>query len=120
MHSAALQLAPVLAEKSKVPFYVAGGVLVLWALTVSAGLGLRRARLGIGEHLFKLLLASLDVCIGRRGARHHRQGGSALDRGHQGHGHQRRVTLVSRFRSSHTFAVTSDANFGIEGTLASI
>ena len=43
MHSAALQLAPVLAEKSKVPFYVAGGVLVLWALTVSAGLGLRRA-----------------------------------------------------------------------------
>ena len=43
MHSAALQLAPVLAEKGKVPFYVAGGVLVLWALTVSAGLGLRRA-----------------------------------------------------------------------------
>jgi len=43
MHSAALQLAPVLAEKSKVPFYVAGGVLVLWALTVSAGLGLRRS-----------------------------------------------------------------------------
>ena len=43
MHSATLQLAPVLAEKSKVPFYVAGGVLVLWALTVSAGLGLRRA-----------------------------------------------------------------------------
>jgi len=42
MHSAALQLAPVLAEKSKVPFYVAGGVLVVWALTVSAGLGLRR------------------------------------------------------------------------------
>src|SRR2546428_10049249 len=43
MHSAALQLAPVLAEKSKVPFYVAGAVLVVWALTVSAGLGLRRA-----------------------------------------------------------------------------
>src|SRR5258706_11177812 len=28
--------------------------------------------------------------------------------------------LVSRFRSSHTIAVTSDANFGINGTLASI
>jgi len=43
MHSAALQLAPVLAaEKSKVPFYIAGGVLVVWALTVSLGLGLRR------------------------------------------------------------------------------
>ncbi|HEY4427185.1 MAG TPA: plastocyanin/azurin family copper-binding protein [Solirubrobacteraceae bacterium] len=44
MHTAlALQLAPVLAaEKSKVPFYVAGGVLVLWALFASLGLGLRR------------------------------------------------------------------------------
>ena len=29
-------------------------------------------------------------------------------------------TLVSRFRSSHTLVVTSDANFGIKGTLASI
>jgi len=43
MHSAALHLAPVLAaEKSKVPFYVAGGLLVAWALIVSLGLGLRR------------------------------------------------------------------------------
>lgn len=34
---------PILAaEKSKVPFYIAGGLLVVWALTVSAGLGLRR------------------------------------------------------------------------------
>jgi uncharacterized cupredoxin-like copper-binding protein len=44
MHSAALHLAPILAaEKSKVPFYVAGGVLVAWALIVSLGLGLRRS-----------------------------------------------------------------------------
>ncbi len=43
MHTAALQLAPILgAEKSKVPFYIAGGVLVAWALIVSLGLGLRR------------------------------------------------------------------------------
>ncbi|HLH13432.1 MAG TPA: plastocyanin/azurin family copper-binding protein [Solirubrobacteraceae bacterium] len=43
MHTLALQLAPVLAaEKSKVPFYVAGGVLVVWALTLSLGIGLRR------------------------------------------------------------------------------
>jgi uncharacterized cupredoxin-like copper-binding protein len=43
MHAIAVQLALVLAaEKSKVPFYVAGGVLVLWALTVALGLGLRR------------------------------------------------------------------------------
>jgi plastocyanin len=43
MHPLALQLAPVLAaEKSKVPFYIAGGVLVVWALTLSLGIGLRR------------------------------------------------------------------------------
>ncbi|HWW89818.1 MAG TPA: plastocyanin/azurin family copper-binding protein [Solirubrobacteraceae bacterium] len=45
MHSLAMQLAPILAaEKSKVPFYVAGGVLVAWALIVSLALGLRRPR----------------------------------------------------------------------------
>ena len=43
MHTVALQLAPVLAaEKSKVPFYIAGGALVLWALLVSLGLGMRK------------------------------------------------------------------------------
>lgn len=42
MHALAVHIAPVLAaEKSKVPFYVAGGLLVLWALTVSVVLGLR-------------------------------------------------------------------------------
>jgi plastocyanin len=39
MHTMALVLA---AEKSKVPFYVAGGILIVWALTVSLGLGMRR------------------------------------------------------------------------------
>ena len=43
MLAAALHLAPIVgAEKSKVPFYVAGGLLVAWALIVSLGLGLRR------------------------------------------------------------------------------
>jgi hypothetical protein len=43
MHTFALQLAPVLAaEKSKVPFYIAGGVLVAWALILSLGLGMRK------------------------------------------------------------------------------
>jgi hypothetical protein len=43
MHAAALQLAPIIgAEKSKVPFYIAGGALVAWALIVSLGLGLRK------------------------------------------------------------------------------
>jgi plastocyanin len=40
VHTLALQLAPVLAaEKSKVPFYIVGGLLVVWALTLSLGLG---------------------------------------------------------------------------------
>lgn len=43
MHTIALQLAPVLAaEKSKVPFYIAGGLLVAWAMTLSLGIGLRK------------------------------------------------------------------------------
>ncbi len=43
MHTLALQLAPVLAsEKSKVPFYIAGGLLVVWALTLSLGIGMRK------------------------------------------------------------------------------
>jgi plastocyanin len=43
VHALAVQLAPILAaEKSKTPFYIAGGVLVAWALIVSLGLGLRR------------------------------------------------------------------------------
>jgi len=43
VHTLALQLAPVIAaEKSKVPFYIAGGILVAWALTLSLGIGLRR------------------------------------------------------------------------------
>jgi plastocyanin len=43
MHAAALHLAPVLAaEKSRVPFFIAGGLLAGWALVVSLGLGLRR------------------------------------------------------------------------------
>lgn len=42
MHAAIVHFAPVLgAEKSKTPFYVAGGVLVAWALFVSLGRGLR-------------------------------------------------------------------------------
>jgi plastocyanin len=42
VHTLAVQLAPILAEgKSKVPFFIAGGLLVAWALFVSLGLGLR-------------------------------------------------------------------------------
>jgi hypothetical protein len=42
MHALLTQLAPMLAaEKSKTPFYIAGGVLVAWALLLSLGIGLR-------------------------------------------------------------------------------
>ena len=45
MHSLAVTFAPVLAaEKSKVPFYIAGGLLVAWALIVALALGLRKER----------------------------------------------------------------------------
>ena len=42
MHGTALALLSVLAaEKSRTPFYIAGGVLVAWALILSLALGLR-------------------------------------------------------------------------------
>jgi hypothetical protein len=42
MFAAIAHFAPVLAaEKSKVPYYVAGGLLVLWALFLSMFLGRR-------------------------------------------------------------------------------
>jgi len=43
VHSFALNLGLVLAaEKSKTPFYIAGGVLVAWALIISMGIGMRK------------------------------------------------------------------------------
>ena len=43
MHVLATQLAPMLAAaKSRTPFYIAGGVLVAWALLLSLGVGLRK------------------------------------------------------------------------------
>jgi len=43
VHTLAVHLAPILAaEKSKAPFFIAGGLLVAWALFVSLALGLRK------------------------------------------------------------------------------
>jgi arginine exporter protein ArgO len=43
MHAALAHLVPILgAAKSKVPFYIVGGLLVCWAFFVSMGLGLRK------------------------------------------------------------------------------
>ncbi len=42
MHATIVHIAPVLAaEKSKVPYYIAGGLLVAWALILSLGIGSR-------------------------------------------------------------------------------
>ncbi len=42
MHLPASVLLPVLAaEKSHLPFYIAGGLLAIWAIVVSVGIGMR-------------------------------------------------------------------------------
>jgi hypothetical protein len=64
MH-ATLQIAPLLAAaKSKVPFYIAGGLLVGWALLVSVGIGVRRPSFPsdtAGERLLIAITALLVV-----------------------------------------------------------
>ncbi|HSZ70888.1 MAG TPA: hypothetical protein VK756_11065 [Solirubrobacteraceae bacterium] len=43
MHAALLLSTPVLAAaKSKVPFYIVGGLLICWAFVLSMGIGMRR------------------------------------------------------------------------------
>jgi plastocyanin len=64
MHAAVLQLAPILgAEKSKVPFYIAGGVLVAWALIVSLGLGMRRPDFPSGPSQQRAVIAVTVVLV---------------------------------------------------------
>jgi plastocyanin len=72
VHTLAVQIAPVLAaEKSKTPFYIAGGLLVLWALTVSLGLGLRKpdfpgslsGQRGVSAITAVLVLAAVSTAV---------------------------------------------------------
>ncbi|HTR88530.1 MAG TPA: hypothetical protein VMG62_00300 [Solirubrobacteraceae bacterium] len=64
MHSLALALAPVIAaEKSKVPFYVAGGLLVVWALTVSLALGMRKPDFPFGPAGERAVIAVTVVLV---------------------------------------------------------
>jgi plastocyanin len=64
MHLATLQLVPILgAEKSRVPFYIAGGVLVAWALVVSLGLGLRHPDFPGSQAGERLVLAISAVLV---------------------------------------------------------
>ncbi len=64
MHSLAVHLAPVLAaEKSKVPFYIAGGLLVAWALIVSLGVGMRREDFPGNIQAQRLVIAITAVLV---------------------------------------------------------
>jgi plastocyanin len=64
MHPATLHLAPILAaEKSRVPFYIAGGVLVAWALVVSIGIGMRRPDFPHNQSGERLLIAISAVLV---------------------------------------------------------
>ena len=64
MHGAATLLTPLLAaEKSKVPFYVAGGVLATWAVIVSIGLGMRKPAFPGGLAGQRLVLAISAVLV---------------------------------------------------------
>jgi plastocyanin len=64
MHVAALHLVSILgAEKSKVPFYIAGGALVVWALIVSLGLGLRRPDFPGGAGGERIVIAITVVLV---------------------------------------------------------
>lgn len=64
MHAAIVHLAPILAaEKSKTPFYIAGGVLVAWALIVSLGFGLRESGFPGTVAVQRLLMAVTAVLV---------------------------------------------------------
>jgi plastocyanin len=65
VHTLAVQFAPILAEgKSKVPFFVAGGLLVAWALFVSLALGLRNPDFPgnlVGQRIVSAITAVLVI-----------------------------------------------------------
>jgi Mn2+/Fe2+ NRAMP family transporter len=64
MHALAVQLAPVIAaEKSRVPFYIAAGVLVLWALVLSFVLGLRKPNFPAGRAGERIVIAISVVLV---------------------------------------------------------
>jgi plastocyanin len=64
MHAVALQLAPVLAVgKSKVPFYIAGGALVAWALLISMAVGMRRPNFPSGLSQQRAVMAVSVVLV---------------------------------------------------------
>ncbi len=64
MHALAVHVAPILAaEKSKVPFYIAGGLLVVWALVLSLGVGLRKDDFPATKQLERAVIAITAVLV---------------------------------------------------------
>ena len=66
MHGFALKLGLVLAaEKSKTPFYIAGGVLVAWALLISLGIGMRKPSFpeSLGQQRAIMAVSALLVLV---------------------------------------------------------
>ena len=64
MHAVAIQLAPIIgAEKSKVPFYIAGGALVVWAVFLSIGLGMRKPSFPGGQSGERAVIAVTVVLV---------------------------------------------------------
>jgi len=64
MHAASVQLAPILAaEKSRVPFYIAGGLLVVWAMIVSMAIGMRRPAFPGGQDGERAVIAVSVVLV---------------------------------------------------------
>ena len=98
MHLATLHLAPVLAaEKSKVPFYIAGGVLVVWALVISLALGMRRPEFPGGQKGENLIIAVSS----RARPDHRRDGGDHLEPALEGRGLEHRAVDVDAVRARH-------------------
>lgn len=59
-----LHMTPILgAEKSKVPFFIAGGLLICWALGVSMGIGMRRPEFPGSEAGQRLVIAISAVLV---------------------------------------------------------
>jgi plastocyanin len=64
VHAIAIQLSPILgAAKSKTPYYIAGGVLVAWALVLSLGIGMRRPKFPDNLPTERLVIAISIVLV---------------------------------------------------------
>jgi plastocyanin len=64
VHALSLQLAPLLAaEKSKTPFYIAGGVLIVWAFGLSLAIGTLRPEFPTNSRGERLVIAISAVLV---------------------------------------------------------